>query len=290
MKLLFVFFVCINLYAQDEESLTNKALSNMELLWGVAKDITKEVIDESVKVGSEVMDDGVKYSQKGKNILIEQTVINSLNLYFDPENINIKKFTIADDNSINLEVFLNGEDEKLKVHLEEFQWSVSLDEKYILIEDIKIDLNIPWLQYLVDEKIKLDAGDLKLRNSKGLFAALFAIKPNKKSHKNGTSKLFDLFSHKFDKKKFYISKPKVYGSTLKIDFLFDGSSKPCKLELPNYKLLTANKKTVIVIKGFDDVTFCKPWIKSIIDSSSKEIHLKYDDKLFNILANSNTRI
>ena len=62
-----------------------------------------------------------------------------------------------------------------------------------------------------------------------------------------------------------------------------GSKENLKIDVESYNVVTANGKKVIVLKDIKFKEFTKPWIKSIIDAQNNEVHMKYTQKLFEML-------
>ena len=123
-----------------------------------------------------------EYSVQGKNILIEQTLLNGVNALVDNTKIKINSFDIDDKtNVIKIDTFLKGEDKNLIIDIEKFQWGVTEDKKYIVFENFDIDMNIEWMQYIIDDIAKRDNGYIKIPHNVALFSLLYSIKPNIKS-------------------------------------------------------------------------------------------------------------
>jgi len=226
-----------------------------------------------------------EYSVQGKNILIEQTLLNGINALVDNSKIKINSFDIDDNtNVIKIDTFLKGEDKNLIIDIEKFQWGVTEDKKYIVFENFDIDMNIEWMQYIVDDIAKRDNGYIKIPHNVALFSLLYSIKPNIKStYTYVEKKPFALSEYPFDEKFLKIEKLEVSKDMIVTNVWLKGSKENLKIDVESYSVVTANGKKVIVLKDIKFKEFTKPWIKSIIDAQNNEVHMKYTQKLYDML-------
>jgi len=100
--LLGILFV-INLYGSDTELLNDELVKDINKYFNIAKE----------------------YSTQGKNVLIEQTLLNGINTLVDNKKIKINSFDIKDKtNEIKINVFLEGEDTPLDIDIKKFKWEI----------------------------------------------------------------------------------------------------------------------------------------------------------------------
>ena len=226
-----------------------------------------------------------EYSTQGKNILIEQTLLNGINALVDNSKIKINSFDIEDKtNVIKIDTFLKGEDTNLLIEINKFQWGVTEDKKHIVFEDFDINMNIPWLQYIVDDIAKRDRGYIKIPHNVAIFSLLYSIKPNiKTTYKTFKKKPFVLSEYPFDERFLKIEQLEISKDMIVTNVWLKGSKENLKIDVESYTITTANGKKVIVLKDLQFKEFTKPWIKSIIDAQKNEVHIKYTEKLFEIL-------
>lgn len=226
-----------------------------------------------------------EYSMQGKNVIIEQTLLNGINALVDTTKIKINSFDIEDKtNKIKISIFLKGEDKDLQIDIDKFQWGVTEDKRYIVFENFDIDLNIDWMQYVVDDIAKRDRGYIKVPHSVALFSLLYTIKPNIKS----TYKFFDkepfiISEYPFDKRYLKIEELELNQNKIAANIWLKGSKQNLKIDVESYILATANNRQLIVLKDIKFKEFTKPWIQSIIEKQHNEVHLKYTEKLYNLL-------
>ena len=158
------------------------------------------------------------------------------------------------------------------------------DKKYIVFEDFDINMNIEWLQYIVKKKKKRDRGYIKIPHNVALFSLLYSIKPNTKTtYKYFKKKPFIITEYPFDEKFLKIEQLEISKDMIVTNVWLKGSKENLKIDVESYDIMTANGKKVIVLKDIQFKEFTKPWIKSIIDAQNNELHLKYTQKLFDLL-------
>jgi len=226
-----------------------------------------------------------EYSVHGKNILIEQTLLNGINALVDNTKIKIHSFDIDDEtDAIKMDMFLNGEDKNLIIDIKKFKWGVTEDKKYIVFEDFDINMNIDWLQYIVDDIAKRDNGYIRIPHNVALFSLLYSIKPNvKTTYKSFIKEPFVLTEYPFNEKYLKIEQLEISKDMIVTNVWLKGSKENLKIDVASYNVITANGKKTIVLKDIEFKEFTKPWIKSIIDAQKNEVHLKYTEKLYNLL-------
>lgn len=226
-----------------------------------------------------------EYSTHGKNLLIEKTLLNGINLLTDNSKIKINSFGIDDkSNEIKINMFLKGEDKNLTVDIKKFKWGVTKDKNYIVFEDFDINMNIPWMQYITGYIAEKDRGYIKFPHDVALFSLLYSIKPNIKStYEYSKKKSFPITEYKFDEKFIKIRKLEIAKNKIITNIWLKGSRRNLEVNIGSYKVTTANKKTILVLKDMDFRWCSKPWIESIIYLQYNQVHLEYSKKLFELL-------
>lgn len=261
-KIILGILLALNLYGANSELLNDELVKDINKYFNIAKE----------------------YSTQGKNILIEQTLLNGINALVDNSKIKINKFDIEDKtNAIQIDTFLKGEDTNLLIDIKKFQWGVTEDKKHIVFEDFDIKMNIPWLQYIVDDIAKRDRGYIKIPHNVALFSLLYSIKPNiKTTYKTFKKKPFVLTEYPFDERYVKIEQLEISKDMIVTNVWLKGSKENLIIDVESYNITTANGKKVIVLKDIEFKEFTKPWIKSIIDAQKNEVHIKYTEKLFEL--------
>jgi len=261
-SLLLGMLLVLNLYGANDELIDDELIKDVNKYFNIAKE----------------------YSLQGKNVLIEQTVLNGINALVDTNKIRINVFDIDDTtNKIYINMFLEGEDINLKINIDKFKWGVTEDKKHIVFEDFDIKFNIPWLQYIVDDIAKRDNGYIKIPHNVALFSLLYSIKPNiKTTYKETKKEPFIITEYPFDKKYVKIEHLEISKDMIVTNVWLKGSKENLKIDVDSYEVVTANGKKTIILKDIKFKEFTKPWIKSIIDAQNNEVHIKYTEKLFNL--------
>ena len=259
MKKIYIILIILNIALCAEEFNWNSLVNDVDKLWTKTK----------------------KYSNQGKNIVIEQTLINGINALTDNNKIKVNSFDINNTtNYINMVVYLNGEDKNLTIKIKDFTWGVK-DDNYIVFDTLDILFDIEWIDYLVSDMIKREGGRLIIPNSPSTFSLLFAIKPNIKIKKDLPAKAkFDFVHYNYDKSLFKINHFKVDNKNIIIDIFTKGSRNNIMCEIKNYKLRTANRKQIIALQNIKFGTCNKPWITSIIENQNNEVHFEFNKKLY----------
>ena len=289
-KLLLIFVFAILLVAQEEKSIFDNALDSASSLWNKTKEVTSKAVDSTSKYGNKAIEKAKEYggkaweatkdySNQGKNIVIEQTLINGINSMLDTKHIKVEFFDINDStDAISIIVYLDGEDTNLTIDIKEFEWSVSKDKKYIIFEKLDLDINIPWLSYLVDDIRSRENGYLVIEYSASIFSLLYSIKLDiEPTYVVSKKEPFNFLTYEYDKNYFDIQMFKVdnYSIMGLIKLKGVNGSEDFKFYIHDYDLYTANNKKYIFLKNIDFKSTNKPWIKSIIDNQDKSICIDF---------------
>jgi hypothetical protein len=240
----------------------------------------EETKNSAKEYGTQAWDMTKKYSNQGKNILIEETMLNGINALVDKNHIEVKKFDIDDNtNAIDIVVKLNGEKTNLKTHIKDFTWSVSKDKKHIIFDTLDIDINIPWIGYILEVMKKRNDGKLVIKHSVAIASLLYSLKPSSEpSYQVLQQKPFDFLQYRFNKKYFDIRIFRVKNYSIKgLIKVLNSDNKMENLEfyIHDYDLHTANKKKYIILNNIDIKSTNKPWIKSIIEQQNKTIQMDF---------------
>lgn len=253
-----------------------------------------EIVNDVKKTASNLQNKLVtktkEVTHKGQSIAIDKTLINGLNATLDKKYIDIrylKKNTKT--NVITMVVYLNGEKKYLGVTLKDFKWGYSKDDEHIVLEKIKISLNIPWLDYLVQDSLKRD-GYIVLPNYLSIADFLETIKPATTStYGRIASKPFNPLTYNFDKKQIDIKTFTIKDKTIKADIKLAGSEN-LKFEVTKFDLFSANKRKYIVLKNIHLKYATKPWLSYIIKSWDNSIKFDFDKDFYAALGSGDYEI
>lgn len=253
-----------------------------------------EIVNDVKKTASNLQNKLVtktkEVTHKGQSIAIDKTLINGLNATLDKKYIDIrylKKNTKT--NVITMVVYLNGEKKYLGVTLKDFKWGYSKDDEHIVLEKIKISLNIPWLDYLVQDSLKRD-GYIVLPNYLSIADFLETIKPATTStYGRIASKPFNPLTYNFDKKQIDIKTFNIKNKTIKADIKLGGSEN-LKFEVTKFDLFSANKRKYIVLKNIHLKYATKPWLSYIIKSWDNSIKFDFDKDFYAALGSGDYEI
>jgi len=113
-KILLVVFFISSLYAEDNSSIWNITSKSLNSLW-----------EKSKELGSESWEETKKYTNLGKNLLLEESLLASMNLSLDTNTTEVKELKINEDDSIKMVVKLVGEKEDLILDIKKYNWAVS---------------------------------------------------------------------------------------------------------------------------------------------------------------------
>lgn len=226
-----------------------------------------------------------EYSIQGKNILIEQTLINGINNSVDTTKIKVHTAKINNTNNhIHLDLFLAGEDKNLLIDITKFQWGVSQDKKYIIFEDIDLNMNIEWLNYLFKAFIERENGYIKVRNTPALFSLLYSMKADiPTTYKFVEKKPFTLTAYPFDEKYIKIEHLEINKENILSTLWLKDSKDNLDINIKSYTIMIENKKQTIYLKDLQFERCSKPWIQSLVEQHNIEIPLEYNDKIFKML-------
>ncbi|MDD2698777.1 MAG: hypothetical protein PHF17_08260 [Arcobacteraceae bacterium] len=311
----FLLILNLNLYANENEnnSYWNKAVEQTDFLWNKTKQLTANTVEGAKNVTSSSVNVTKSMFSKGKKVFLEKTLLTSINLGLDYNNtIIVNELSIDDINgTLSLLVQLNGEDKELFVDVKYFDWDVMGDKKFIVLENLDVSLDIPWLDYLFHKYLKRNNGYVKVPYSLAKETFLKSLKENKKTTyvettqfkeiskgenqeklqkikdilaSNNEDKLVNIFQEFYDEtyiKTNFINQTEI---GLEAKFSLLGSKDDLKITITHFDWATANDKKLIVLGNvkFKDCT--KPWIASLLEKHHEQVIFNYNDILSLILS------
>ena len=302
--LYFVFIFNLTLFANDDgsNSYWSKAVANTESLWKTTKQLTNDGVDGAKNLTSNGLSKTKDIFSQGKKILLEKTLLTSINLALDYNNtIKVNQLSLDDANGstlVSMVVTLDGEDKPLQIVLKNFNWDVSEDKEFIILENLDISLDIAWLNYLIQEELKKNNGYLKLSYSFAKEPFIQTLKQKTKTSYNYTEKEdtkeniivvpADTFVNNGDNILEDIAKKlsdgvfvqpifiKQNGNEIEGHFGLLGSETGLLLTIPYFDWATANEKKLIVIENIKVKECSKPCIESILRKYREQIVFKYN--------------
>ena len=163
----FVFALQFQILASDDSVINgywNKALEQSDILWNKTKQITSDAVDGTKKLSVTGLHKTKSALSQGKIFLLEKTLLTSINLGLDYNNtIVVDKLSIDDTNgTLSLLLSLMGEEQKILIDVKHFDWDLINDKKEIVLENLDIAIDTPWLDYLVKKYLKQHNGYLKV--------------------------------------------------------------------------------------------------------------------------------
>lgn len=303
----FVFIFNFTLLANDNgnKSYWDKALAHSESLWNTTKQLTNDGVDGAKNITSNGLSKTKDIFSQGKKILLEKTLHTSINLALDYNNtIKVNQLSLDDINGstlVSMVVELDGEDKPLHMVLKNFNWDVSEDKEFIILENLDISLDIAWLNYLIQEELKKNNGYLKLSYSLAKETFLQTLKQKTKTTYNLTKKQdkkgniivvpSDMFVNNGGNTLEDIAKKlsdgvfiqpifiKQNGNEIEGHFGLLGSEKGLLLTIPYFDWATANEKKLIVLTNIDYNKCNKPWVIAVLQKHHKQILFQYDENL-----------
>ncbi len=294
----------------------NKAIEQTNSLWNKTKQVSLDTVDGAKNITAESIDTTKNIFSKGKKIFLEKTLLASINVGLDYNNsITANNLTINDENgSLSLLITLEGEDKELTLDVHHFDWDITENKEFIILENIDASLDIAWLNYFLKEYLRKNNGYIKIKNSLAKETFLRSLKVSIKTSyietdvnsqkeqngfqmeaiknliKNNDEKKNDIKNNvKNDKnilenlvKEFYDEtyiKPiyiKQNGKEIECNFSLAGSEKGLLLTLEDFDWATANEKKLIVIGNIQFKNCNKPWIESLLHKHYEQILFQYD--------------
>ncbi len=295
MLMKFIFILAVMFWSLQADSLWDSATQSASSLWektkqvssdtfDKTKQITSDTLEQTKQITSKTWDKTKEYSHKGKNRVLEQTLSNGINALVDTSKIKIESFDINDTTDcIDAVIALQGESQKLKIKIKNFQWSVSKDEQYIIVHHLDMDINIGWIRYLITDMIKRDGENLVLPYQASTYSLLYAIKDNVPFDKElHLYQNFDFVNYPYDKNYVDIKYFIVKNGEISVNVVLKDSEQPFVCVISDYKFNTANKKTLIVLRNLKFEKCTKPWIQSIIEKQGNQVQFVYSDKLYGL--------
>lgn len=118
------------------------------------------------------------YIKKDDFLYIDKSIINDLNNIINQKNIKIKNIKKNQKtNALIIFLDINNETNNLIITLKNFDWRYTKDNKNIILENIDIDISIPWVNYLIKDSLIKNNGYIQLSNNVKIASLLEIIKP-----------------------------------------------------------------------------------------------------------------
>jgi hypothetical protein len=306
LYLLLIFNVASFASDEDVNSYWNKAVEQTDVLWNKTKDVTLNTFNGAKNVTINGIDATKGLLSKGKQVLLEKTLLTAINLGLDYNNtIVVNQLTINDLNSsLSLVVKLEGEDKELLIDMQNFDWDISVDKNFIILENIDVTLDIPWLDYLAKKYLKQHNGYIKVKYSLAKETFLHSLKERINTTYGSSNELkisvatpdienilatnkenlfviiFKSFYDEVFVKANYI---KQVENGLAVNFSLAGSKDDLNVNITQFDWATANDKQLIVLGNIEVEKCTKPWIESLLHKNHEQIIFDYRDDLNTIL-------
>lgn len=317
----FLLILNINLYANDNEnnSYWNKAMGHTDFLWNKTKELTLNTVDNAKNITTDSVNSSKGALSKWKRILLEQTLVTSINFGLDyNDTIKVNNIIINDlNNSLSFYIKLDGEDKELTLDIKHFDWSITENKEFIILENLDVSLDIAWLDSVLKEYLKRHNGSIKVKYSVGKETFLHSIKANIKTtndvnslnsekekvqenqklnavkellEQNDENLLENIVKALYDEtyiKPIYIQKN---GKSIEANFALLGSEKGFIITLEDFDWATANEKTLIAIGNIKFKDCNKPWIESLLKKHHEQILVQYNSVLEELLTQLKLKI
>lgn len=254
--------------------------------------------------------DAKVYLEKTKKYsisLAEKGIQKGINRKVDTKFIKVEKVKLYGKNSILLDLKLKGEDKNVKFKIVNFDWGVTKDKKLIVLENLKLDIDSPWIEHIYKYYIDANNGYYELPYKVSTKAVLTSIKSQIKTTYNGTkavkSKEWEdtktrlsktwKFSNKkdirfvvaqiYDENYIKVNSFNINNNYIDFDLSLKGSKDNFVCTMSNLDWGFGNNKDLLVIKNIKFKECSKPWIKSIIKKQNNEVHFTHTKNMENIL-------
>lgn len=301
MKRIFL-VLCLSLGLFAEDEILEKLKSGFNVLLEKSSQYGATAVDKSKEYGGVAWDKTKQAGSKSKDFTLSKTLLHSLNASFDTNYIKFESFDI-NGTQTNIVITLKGEEKPLEVTIKDFDWAVTKDEKYILINNMQTNANIPWINHSIDTVKNLFDGSFVVKNSFLGRMFLTTMKSPKESvavdidtkyknwlTSNATIKekfykdmtalnaINILFEALYNKDYIDLKSVQTKDNTVKFMISFD-KKEPTEITVTNYKVDTANKKSLVVFNEIALNASNKPWIESLLKHQDNKLSLPYDELL-----------
>lgn len=314
--LVFCLFVLwsVHLYGNetDTSSPWKKAIEQTDFLWDKTKQITLNTIDSAKNIASNGVHKTNNILSEGKQIILQRVLLTSLNVGLDYNNtIKVNDLVLNNETgSFWLLVKLDGEDRELNINVKHFDWDIIENKQFIVLENIDVSLDIAWLDYILQEYLKVHNGYIKVKYSLAKETFLRSLKENRKTtyieSSTSNEKEIALYNQKIEEIKEILNKNdenflenimkelydeaylspvfiKKNGSLLECNFSLAESEKDFFITFEDFDWATANEKKLIVIENIKIKECSKPWIESVLKKHREQIIFKYNPLFEEIL-------
>ncbi len=291
----------------------NKAVEGTGVLWDKTKQITNDTYEGAKDLTLKGYDKSKGFVLDGKKSALEKTLLLSMNIGLrDNKTISVDKLKIDEVNgTLMMKLVLDGEDKPLIIDVQHFDWDIiqEKDKKMIVIEKLKIAMDIPWIDYAVNRylsknnyTIKVDytfaketfLGSLKDKvptsyvemakeENTILQSELDKASVAKEILDTQENSIATIFNDRFEP--YYIKAKNItkVENGVEATFSLKGSQNDFGIYLTDFKWATANNESLIVIGKIVFKNCTKPWVASLLKKHSEQIIFEYDETFKTIL-------
>ena len=282
---------------------------NANTAWNKTKEASNQTLNTTKEITNKGLNNTKSFFGKSKTYLIQETLITTLNLSLDYNNtIKVEHLKIEDNNTIRASIILQGEEQNLTLLVRSYDWGLSKDKKFIILENIDVDFSIPWLGYLFQDYLDFHNGYIKLSYSLSKETLLSSLKKSiETTYADDKDRLSDDYKDRFIRLEAIVKEgeenflEKIFQEFLDPIYIKDVSIKKDNEEVihigfttthnneeifcsfGNFMWGTANKKTLIAIENIEAKGCNKPWLDAFMKKNKEQVLFKYTPLLENIL-------
>lgn len=166
-KIALSLFLVSNLFSFDQNDFMNQASNYFD----IAKETT------------------IKYSKKARDITVENSILAYLRLKIDKNKLKVIKVTLYEEYKLKIIFSLPDYSKNIIVTVKNFDWSKSIDNNYIVFNNIEYSSNIPDLDFIINKYLHINNGYILMKDDITTTVLLSSIK--KSSEQSYNSDLYN---------------------------------------------------------------------------------------------------
>lgn len=118
----------------------------------------------------------IEYSKKARDSTVENSILTYLRLKIDKEKLKVTKVTLYEEYKLKIIFSLPDYSKNIIVNITNFDWSKSINDEYIVFNNLEYSSNIANLDFIIRKYLNLNNGYIIMKNDIATTILLSSIK------------------------------------------------------------------------------------------------------------------